>query len=163
MTKGKGGISSIGPGPQAESMAIITAQRLVKAFRVRNNSIDCVDLTDIDISSSPMELIIHFLIKGRSLRCFNMAVKYARIAFNEINTALSEENIEAPSPPVSCAAALARKMGLSDMHATMVAGLAGGIGLCGGACGALGALIWIISMESGAKEDGEIEFKDSRA
>jgi hypothetical protein len=37
---------------------------------------------------------------------------------------------------------IARKMGESDMHAVMASGFAGGIGLCGGACGALGAA-WI--------------------
>jgi hypothetical protein len=37
-------------------------------------------------------------------------------------------------------------MGVSDMHTVMAAGLAGGIGLSGGACGALGAAIWITGM-----------------
>jgi hypothetical protein len=46
--------------------------------------------------------------------------------------------VEAPAQPVSCAALLAHKMGLSDLQATMAAGFAGGIGLSGGACGALG-------------------------
>ncbi len=41
---------------------------------------------------------------------------------------------------------LAQKMGVSDVHLVMAAGLAGGIGLSGGACGALGAAIWIIRM-----------------
>ncbi|MFC2035747.1 hypothetical protein ACFLUJ_06480 [Chloroflexota bacterium] len=67
-----------------------------------------------------------------------MAVKYSRVAFSEINTALSEKHIEAPLPPVSCSAMLAQKMGASDMHTVMAAGFAGGIGLSGGACGALG-------------------------
>ena len=75
-----------------------------------------------------------------------MAARYAPEAFSEINTALSEEHIEAPSPPVSCAAMLAQKMGVSDMHTVMAAGFAGGIGLSGGACGALGAAIWITGM-----------------
>ena len=75
-----------------------------------------------------------------------MAARYAPVAFSEINTALSEKHIEAPSPPVSCAAMLAQKMGVSDMHTVMAAGFAGGIGLSGGACGALGAAIWIIGM-----------------
>jgi len=37
-------------------------------------------------------------------------------------------------------------MGKSDMHTVMAAGFAGGVGLSGGACGALGAAIWITSM-----------------
>ena len=39
-------------------------------------------------------------------------------------------------------------MGVSDMHTVMTAGFAGGIGLSGGACGALGAAIWIIGMNN---------------
>ena len=41
---------------------------------------------------------------------------------------------------------LAQKMGASEMHAVMAAGFAGGIGLSGGACGALVAAIWITVM-----------------
>ena len=37
-------------------------------------------------------------------------------------------------------------MGASDQHAVMAAGLAGGIGLSGSGCGALGAAIWLLSM-----------------
>ena len=54
-------------------------------------------------------------------------------------------------------------MGVSELHKVMVAGFAGGIGLCGGACGALGAAIWIIemkSLEEGARKAG---FKNPRA
>ena len=46
-------------------------------------------------------------------------------------------------------------MGVSEMHTVMAAGLAGGIGLSGGACGALGAAIWINGMndsQEGARE-----------
>ena len=52
------------------------------------------------------------------------------------------------SAPVGCAAILAQKMGVSDMHTVMAAGFAGGIGLSGGGCGALGAAIWILGMNS---------------
>lgn len=41
---------------------------------------------------------------------------------------------------------LAEKAGQSDMHQVMAAGLAGGIGLSGGGCGALGTAIWIHAM-----------------
>jgi hypothetical protein len=43
-------------------------------------------------------------------------------------------------------------MGASEKHATMAAGLAGGIGLSGGGCGALGAAIWILGMNG--REEG---------
>ena len=85
-------------------------------------------------------------MKGGPIGCFRMATRYPSIARNEIIIALSEKHIEAPSPPVSCAAMLAQKMGASEMHTVMAAGFAGGIGLSGSACGALGAAIWITGM-----------------
>ncbi len=110
-----------------------------------------------------MQMILYFLIKGGAIGCFRMAAGYAPAAFSEITSAFSEKSIEAPSHPVSCAAMLAQKMGVSDMHKVMAAGFAGGIGLCGGACGALGAAIWIIGMNSGKEGVGKIEFKSPRA
>ncbi|MCP4536711.1 MAG: hypothetical protein GY832_06150 [Chloroflexi bacterium] len=148
-----------GPGPQAETKAIIAAQRLVESFRARNNDINCLEITGLDKSSSTIQMIMYFLIKGESIACLRRTARYAPVAFSEINAALSETRIEAPSLPVSCAAMLAKKMGLSDMHMVMVAGLAGGIGLCGGACGALGAAIWIIGMNSIEEQVGKIEYK----
>ncbi|MFH1313627.1 MAG: C-GCAxxG-C-C family protein [Candidatus Eisenbacteria bacterium] len=151
-----------GPGPQAEAKAIIAAQRVVKSFRTRNNSMNCVEITGIDTSSSTTQMIVYFLLKGGTIRCVRMTAGYAPVAFSEIDSALSEEHVEAPSPPASCAAVLAQRMGVSDMHKAMAAGLAGGIGLSGGACGALGAAIWIIGMKT-LKEGGKIAFKIPKA
>ena len=152
-----------GPGPQSEMKAIIAAQRLVESFRSSNKSINCVDITDLDKSSSAKDMVMRFLVKGGVIGCFRMAANYAPVAFNDINTALSKNTVEAPSPPVSCAAALVQKMGASDLQTVMAAGLAGGIGLCGGACGALGAAIWFIAMKSSAEEAGNIDFNSPRA
>ena len=91
-----------------------------------------------------------------------MAVSYAKAAFDKINIALSEEHI-APSAPISCSAMLAQKMGASDMHTAMAAGFAGGIGLSGGACGALGAAIWITGMNSLKEGAGKLEFINPQA
>jgi hypothetical protein len=153
----------LGPGPQAETKAVIAAQRLVESFRTLNNHIDCLEITGLDLSSPTMKMVIYFLIKGGLIGCFRMAAEYAPVAFSEINTALSENHIEAPASPVSCAALLAQKMGVSDMHTVMAAGLAGGIGLCGGACGALGAAIWIIGMNNLKEGVDQLDFKDPRA
>ncbi|MFC1930329.1 C-GCAxxG-C-C family (seleno)protein [Chloroflexota bacterium] len=136
----------LGPGPQAETAAIIATQRLVESFRARNNNnIDCLEITETHLQDKKQALN-YFFLKGGFIGCVRMAVKYVPEAFREINTALSEIHIEAPHHPVSCSAMLAQKMGVSDMHTVMAAGFAGGIGLSGGACGALGAAIWIIGM-----------------
>ncbi len=107
-----------------------------------------------------MQMIMYFLIKGGTIGCIRMASRYARVAFSEINSALSEKSIHVPSPPISCAAMLAQKMGVSDMHTVMAAGFAGGIGLCGGACGALGAALWIIGMNIRKEREVDNLWKD---
>ena len=151
-----------GPGPQAEAKAIIAAQRLVESFRDLNDHTNCLEITDLDKSSSVMQMITYFLIKGGAIGCLRMTARYAPVAFSEINAAFSEKHIEAPAPPVSCAALLAQKMGVPDMHTVMAAGFAGGIGLRGDACGALGATIWIIGMNILKEGDGQIGFNDPR-
>jgi hypothetical protein len=153
----------VGPGSQTETKAIITAQRLVESFRARNKSINCVDITNLNKSSSVMEMVMYFLIKGGTIGCFRMAGNYAPAAFDDINTTLSEEPMEVPSPPVSCTAVLAKKMGASELQMAMAAGLAGGIGLSGGACGALGAAIWIIGLNDSKDGTRKIDFKNPKA
>lgn len=153
----------LGPGPQAETQAIIAAQRLMESFRARNNNINCLEITGLDKSSSSLQMMMYFLIKGGTVSCMRMAARYAQEAFSEINSALSETHIKAPSPPVSCSAILAQKMGVSDLHTVMAAGFAGGIGLSGGACGALGAAIWIIGMNSLKERGSKIDLKSPGA
>ena len=138
-----------GPGPQAETAAILAAQKLVQSFRSKNKSMDCVDIAHLNKNTTTKDMVMQFLVKGRVIGCLHMAANYAPLAFKEINSALSTPEFEDLSLPVSCASLLARRMSLSEMHAVMAAGLAGGIGLSGGACGALGAAIWIIGLKSG--------------
>jgi hypothetical protein len=149
-----------GTGPQAEARAVIAAQRIVASFRAQNDHIDCREITGIDMVSSPsLRIIASFLIKSAATgSCFGMAARCAKAAFGEINAALSENRIEAPPAPVSCSAMLTQKMGASDIHAVMAAGLAGGIGFSGSACGALGATIWIIGMNV-LKDGGTLGLK----
>jgi hypothetical protein len=150
-----------GQGPKAETAAILASQRLVESFRTRNRYINCVDIIDFDWKGSSdkdmTKKVLKFLLKGGPIGCFRMAAKYAPLALDDINTTFSEDDFEIPSPPVSCTALLAQQMSLSAQHTVMAAGLAGGIGLSGGACGALGMLIWILTMrdlEAGAEING---------
>lgn len=155
----------LGPGPQAETAAVFAAQRLLDSFRPHNRSkdINCLEITELEWKSSmkgnTFMPVLKFFLRGGPIGCFRMAARYAPVAFDEINTALSVEPLPAPSGPVSCAALLARKMGASDLHAVMAAGFAGGIGLSGGACGALGAAIWLIVMGE-IKEDLQKSFQE---
>ena len=155
----------LGPGPQAETAAVVAAQRLVEAFRAHaKNEINCLEITNLNWQGKNQALpILKFFLKGGPIGCFRMTAGYAPDAYREINIALSETQFEAPPPPVSCAAMLAQKMGVSEMHTVMAAGFAGGIGLSGGACGALGAAIWIIGMNSGKEAAGVAGFNNPRA
>jgi hypothetical protein len=152
-----------GKGPEAETRAVDAAKGLVESFRKLNQHINCLEITEIDKSSSAMQIIKFFLIKGGTIACIRMAAKYAPVAFDQINSALTEKHIEVPAPPVSCSSIVAQKMGASDMQTVMAAGFAGGIGLSGGACGALGAAIWMSALKSSKSSGGKVDFKDPGA
>ncbi len=151
-----------GAGAEAETRAILASKAVVEAFEKEKNTINCLEITSIDKSSSSLEMFTYFFLKGGTIGCFRMSAKMAAKAFDQINTSFAEEKIDVPPTPVSCATVVAEKMGASEKHKHMAAGFAGGIGLCGGACGALGAAIWINSMRK--SEDGKkIDFKDPDA
>lgn len=132
-----------GAGPRAEAAAVVVTQCLVVAFRERARHVDCADITQVEWKASSKGQALKFIARGGPVGCFRLAADYAPLAFREIDAALAAPLADAPAPPVSCAALLAQQMGASDQHTVLAAGLAGGIGLCGGACGALGAAIWL--------------------
>jgi hypothetical protein len=138
-----------GAGSQAETCAAIASHQAVEAFRARTGKINCAEIIQLNWKAPSKGSVLKFLVKGGPIGCFRLAANYAPVAFDEIEVALSEKPIEPPAPPISCAAVLARTIGASDRHTVMAAGLAGGIGLSGGACGALGAAIWLIGLKSG--------------
>jgi hypothetical protein len=153
-----------GAGPKAETAAVAVSQRLIGTFRTLNkNNINCLEITELDKSSTKMQMVTYFLIKGGTIGCFLRAAKYAKAAFRDINDIMEEENIGTMAGPVSCASMVVQKRGGSPMQAVTAAGLAGGIGLCGGACGALGAAIWLSGIDTIKKSGGKIEFKDPQA
>jgi hypothetical protein len=142
----------LGSGPEAEAAALRAAQSLVSSFRTRNGEINCLELTDCDWKK-PSKAIKYFL-KGGTIKCFRMAARFPPLAYNDILKAVAEHQADAPVSPVSCTAELARRLGASDLQAMMAAGWAGGIGLSGGACGALGVAIWLSGLarlKSGAR------------
>lgn len=151
-----------GPSCHAEAKAVIAGQRLVESFRALNKNINCAEISEIDKAPSVLKIIMSSLAGGGAVKCFRMAARYAPVAFNEIDSVLSRESVETPSEPVSCAALLASRIGVSDIHRTMVSGFAGGIGLSGGACGALGAAIWILGMQERGEESGKKKLEDPR-
>ena len=140
-----------GASPRAEAAAMSAAQGLVETFRVRHQTIDCLDITDTN-PQDKWQVFMHFFVKGGTIGCARRIADYAPAAAEAIRAAFSEDRREASCCPSNCAATLARKMGASQMHVVMAAGFAGGIGLSGGACGALGAAIWILGVRG--REEG---------
>jgi hypothetical protein len=147
----------LGPGPRAEAAAVLASRRLIAAFRGRHKEINCRALTATDWKDSKQ--VTRYMLKGGPARCFLMAGSYSPRAFREINAAFSEPLGETGCSPLSCTALLAQKAGQSDLHTVMAAGLAGGIGLSGGACGALGAALWMIALRESM---GSFEFDHPR-
>jgi hypothetical protein len=147
-----------GPGSTAEAGAMTAAKGLVDSFEARHQHINCSDITAMNFrGDNPALPILKFMARGGPVGCFRLTAGYAPVAYEEIDEALNGQQLETPlaDGPVSCAALLARKMGASQLQATMAAGFAGGIGLSGGACGALAAAIWLITLSG--REEGRVK------
>jgi len=136
-----------GAGDRAEAAALVAAQRIVESFRAQNGAVDCFDLTDTDFHSAAQ--MWKYLLSGKPVGCFRMAARYAPVAFDAIRGALGSVPPEAPPAPVSCSALVARRLGAPESLAVSAAGFAAGVGLGGGACGALGAVVWLDAMSGG--------------
>jgi hypothetical protein len=126
---------------QAIGMAIQGSRSVVESFTSRTGTMDCGDITETDWTKKWG--ILKYMIRGKMLTCFRLAGKWAPEAFGAAEQGLSLELSGLPKKPVSCASEVVRKMGGSEQETAIVAGLAGGIGLSGGGCGALGAAIWM--------------------
>jgi hypothetical protein len=152
-----------GPSPQAEMGAVIASQRALEAFRSRTGEINCAEIIGLNWKSPSKGRVLKFLLKGGPIGCFRLAANYAPNAYEAIDAALSDNPIDPPAPPISCAAMMAKQMGASELHTVMAAGLAGGIGLSGGACGALGAAIWLSGVRGSEEKDGKISLNGPAA
>jgi hypothetical protein len=126
---------------QAIGMAIAATQNLAESFTKRTNTVNCREITGGDWTS-PASIVKYFLT-GRIFTCFNLTAKWAPEAIRAAKAGLSRDQKDLPEQPLSCASEVVKKMGGSDEEMVRVAGFAGGIGLGGHACGALGAAIWM--------------------
>lgn len=126
---------------QAIGAAITATRHLVDSFEKRAGSVNCRDILGCDFTSKFGLWKALFL--GRFIRCFKLAGQWAPEAIQAAKEGLSREQAELSRLPVSCASEVAKKMDASDEEMVMAAGFAGGIGLSGNGCGALGAAIWM--------------------
>jgi Putative redox-active protein (C_GCAxxG_C_C) len=126
---------------KAIGVAIKSTQHIMESFKKRTNSIECYEITTCDWSSK-LSMAKHFF-SGKFVSCFSLAQEWAPEAIQSAREGLSNEHNDLPPVPMSCASEVVKKMGASDEEMVMVAGFAGGLGLCGNACGALSAAIWM--------------------
>jgi hypothetical protein len=144
-----------GAGARGETAAVFASQRLVAALNEREGSVNCLEITETDWNNKWH--IAKFFLKGGTVSCMRRVVGFSKVAYNVINAALEEfsnKPAKVSSESTNCASELARRMGATEIQTVMAAGLAGGIGLSGGACGALGVALWLGYMESAEKPTG---------
>jgi len=128
----------------ATAMAIAASKNVSDAFEKNAGSVNCRDITDTDFHSK-LQMARYLVFKARS--CFTLADKWTEDAIRSAKEGLAKPIPQLKEPPMSCASEVVRMMGGSPEEQTTVAGLAGGIGLTGNACGALSATIWYRSIQ----------------
>ena len=126
---------------KATALAIKATQYVMDSFVNRTKSPDCVDITNTDFKKKFS--IAKFLFSGRFYHCFRLSSRWAPEAYKAAEEGLSINQDELPQKCISCASEVVKRMGGTDAEMVMVAGLAGGMGMSGNACGALGAAIWM--------------------
>jgi hypothetical protein len=125
---------------KATVVAIQATQHVIKSFEKQTKCIECEDFTKTDFKNKWG--IAKFLFSGKFLSCFKLAEKWAPEAIKAAHEGLELDQTQSTQKAISCASEVIRKMGGSDEEKVMVAGFAGGLGLCGSGCGALAAAIW---------------------
>jgi hypothetical protein len=150
-----------GSGPRAEAAAVMASQQIVQSFLAQNGHVNCLELTEKDADRKAKPSLLGPKQRG-GFSCLWLSARYAPIALGAINAALADAaSADLPSP-LSCAAVTAKRLGMSDAHAVMAAGFAGGVGLSGGACGAMGVALWNLAMRLNTSGSRRLDYKDPR-
>lgn len=129
---------------EAVALAINASMRISDSFVKRAKSMNCRDITRVNLTK-PWGLL-QLMFKAKT--CFNLAETWTPEAIESAITGLKTTQSSEPKQAASCATEVLRKMGANDEEMAMVAGFAGGIGLSGNGCGALGAAIWYKTLKS---------------
>lgn len=129
----------------AIAVALTASEHILESFATTAGDVDCREITGCDLNSvlGMASFGTKTILTGmeKSL-CFTLAETWAPEAVRAAEQGLSRMPAYV-LPPLCCATEVARKMGAHEKEMVTVAGLSGGIGLSGNACGALGAAIWM--------------------
>lgn len=143
----------------AVAAAVNASKLLADSFQRRAKSVNCRDITNVNMESKSgftyfiLKTIAHGFVFSP---CFNLIVKWTPEAILAAKNGLSE-NISYNQPCLSCATEVVKRMGGTEEESIIVAGFAGGIGLSGNACGALGAAVWYKMLEWGKNNPGQTQ------
>jgi len=137
----------------ATGMAILATQSLMRSFENRAQSIECVDITELDLTNN--KGLLRFMLTGKFVHCFKLTGKWAPEALEAATEGLAPKGQELPVKSLSCASEVIRKMGGSTREMLLVAGFAGGLGLSGSGCGALAAAVWMNALVHNRKTTGK--------
>ena len=140
-------------------LAIKATQNIMKSFTNRTDTTECSEITNCNFSSK-LSLAKYFFT-GKFLSCFDLAEKWAPEAIESARAELDKSN-NLHNRCLSCASEVAIKMGASEEENSAVAGFAGGLGLSGGACGALAAVIWMKIVER-CRNNDKTSYKDPKS
>ena len=135
---------------EAIKMAVEATRQVTESFHKTAGTINCRDITNCNMDSffGMTRFMIKIMLKGmNNSTCFNLAEKWTPEAIEAARAGLNQNRSEASEPALSCASDVVKKMGGSDEEMVTAAGFAGGLGLSGSACGALGAAVWMNSLK----------------
>jgi len=128
----------------AIAAAVSATQELITSFMEQTDTVNCREIIGVDLTSKigMAKFMLRVTAQGRkNSQCFNLAEQWAPEAIEAGSMGLDSVQ-DSVGNPRSCSAEVVRQMGGTEEEIAMVAGFAGGLGLHGGACGALSAAIW---------------------
>ena len=129
---------------KATATAVHATRNIIESFVKQSGAANCKDIIGFNLSNiiGMTRFMLKVAFQGMdNSHCFILAEQWAPKAVEVASKSLSE-NVASIQKPLSCASEVIRRMWGSDEEMAMVAGYAGGLGLSGGACGALSAAIW---------------------
>lgn len=143
--------------------ALYASIQLAKAFPELSGSANCRDITEVSFTKLSGRL--RYLQQGKARMCGRLHLQWAQQAHELITKALTRFEALRPVRECSnCAVLTLKKVvtstGMKEKDAVLVAGLAGGVGLLGNVCGALGAGVFALSTIHYLRKDSKK--RDSR-
>jgi C_GCAxxG_C_C family probable redox protein len=135
---------------EAIGASILASKALVESFEDRAHTSNCREITGIDWENKFQSTLYMLKTMAQGIvfsKCFNLMNAWTPEAINTAKTSL--DSVQDTPNARSCATDMLQMMGASEKESIMVSGMAGGIGLSGNACGALGAAIWYRTLEWG--------------